>query len=89
MLKKLAFCFMILLSGIIILTAAATLYFSSEHGKKPFAELLEKAVSLPVSIDRVSYNPVHPGKISISGLRIGSVFSADEVYAEVDGKALL
>ena len=89
MLKKLAFCFMILLSGIIILTAAATLYFRSEHGKKPFAELLEKAVSLPVSIDRVSYNPVHPGKISISGLRIGSVFSADEVYAEVDGKALL
>ena len=37
MLKKLAFCFMILLSGIIILTAAATLYFRSEHGKKPFA----------------------------------------------------
>ena len=89
MLKKLAFCFMILLSATIILTAVLTLYFRSEQGKKPFTELLSQAVSLPVSIEHISYNPVHPGKVTVSGLRIGSVFTAEEVYAEVDGKALL
>ncbi len=89
MLKKLAFCFMILLSATIILTAVLTLYFRSEQGKKPFTELLSQAVSLPVSIEHISYNPVHPGKVTVSGLRIGSVFSAEEVYAEVDGQALL
>lgn len=35
MLKKLAFCFMILLSATIILTAVLTLYFRSEQGKSP------------------------------------------------------
>ena len=89
MLKKLAFCFMILLSATIILTAVLTLYFRSEQGKKPFTELLSQAVSLPVSIEHISYNPVHPGKVTVNGLRIGSVFSAEEVYAEVDGQALL
>ena len=89
MLKKLAFCFMILLSATIILTAVLTLYFRSEQGKKPFTELLSQAVSLPVSIEHISYNPVHPGKVTVSGLRIGSAFTAEEVYAEVDGKALL